>query len=150
MSKQRIELTGRNLEEIDSLGADEARDLFLSKFFTALCKILYPDKSDYLDGDIERWMTIPGANQLWSRFKEIVKNIHDHNGGWGYAEFEVLQDDEVHFIVGNLDNPTSETNEHKPETQVNYGIGSNYIALLGIKNIDPSGYIYQGTFKIPH
>lgn len=81
MTTQRIEFTGRNTEDITKLGAGEARSLFLDRFFTDFLKFLNPEEIDMLDEDIENWSRLPKASNIWHTFKEIIKNIYDHNGG---------------------------------------------------------------------
>lgn len=153
MHKERIEFTGRSQNDISNFGPDEARDMFLDRFFTAFYKIIYPDKSQFLDSKPEAWRTINGANIFWGLFKEMIKNIHDHNGGWGYCELEVSDDKLIQFEIRNSTNPNSEDNEHTPETKKNYGVGLNlakhFLSHNFISTFDiDKDYLYKGSYQM--
>ena len=149
MARFRLEFTGRNQAEIAQLGANEARSKFLYRFFTDLSKLIYPEKADFLDSADDAWMFIPRSNQLWMMFKEIIKNIHDHNGGWGYGEFEIGPDG-VRFELGNSPNPEPANSEHQPDSKVNFGVGLGYSRSFNFMTLDEGpDYIYRGTFQLP-
>lgn len=151
MTKQRIEFTGRSQDDISNFGPDITREMFINKFMTDLYKIVHPDKIEFLNSDPEAYCNIPGNNVVYTICVEMIKNIHDHNGGWGYCELEVTADKFISFEIGNLSNPTPETNEHSPETRQNYSRGLKLLRTMlehGIIiaiNID-GGYIYKGFY----
>jgi hypothetical protein len=150
MTKCHLEIAGRNQEEIELLGADEARYEFLYRCFCFLAQKFYPEKAGQFDGSEDAFLNIPNINNLWHLFKEIFKNIHDHNGGWGYMDLEIKENGLVSFTIGNLTNPTPETNEHQPETKANFGIGLDLATKgMGFSLDIDAGYVYKGTYQIP-
>jgi hypothetical protein len=91
---------------------------------------------------------------LEGMFKEIAKNIYDHNKGNGYLILNKIGDS-IEFEIGNRAAVLPDT-ELFPKTgrRVNFGVGLRNIPeiakTLGIElkiNI-PGGYVYSGTFLI--
>lgn len=153
MHKERIEFTGRNQDDINNFGANEARSMFLDRFFTALYKIIHPDKVQFLDSNLEAWRMLKEANVLWGLFKEMIKNIHDHNGGWGYCEIEVSDNKLIQFEIANSTNPNPADKEHTPETKINYGVGLNLVKHFLSHNFISSfdidkNYLYKGSYQM--
>ena len=91
---------------------------------------------------------------LDAMFKEIAKNIYDHNYGNGYLILNKIGK-YVEFEIGNRATSLSAA-ASRPVTgeRINFGDGLRSIPQiamsLGIKlKIDiPGGYIYSGTYQI--
>ena len=104
MNKQiNIQFTGRNIERYD----------FLDNFTDEVCKFLG-----------RGWEQ---DKELHIYNREIIKNIHDHNGGFGYVNIEVLPDGIIKVEINNSPCPTSVEKEYSPERKVNCNVGRRII-----------------------
>ena len=90
---------------------------------------------------------------------EIVKNIYDHNGGWGYVKLEKAADGKIYFKLGNVSGRKEAAvlpESHQENRPVNYGIGLSDVGIKKIAkviNIDltidiPSGFVYEGRYHL--
>jgi len=102
----------------------------------------------------ENYLHIAKNFGFYATLREIFKNIYDHNGNWGYAEFE-LKNNIVYFNIGNSNNPNPDTNEHQPNKKVNFGLGSTYfeaettkIIFIEFASDTTKNYLHQSTYRL--
>lgn len=127
---------------INFLGRQESEDDFAQEFNLVMDR-LSESKSDLILYRI-----------LW----EIVRNIYDHNGGWGYLKLRQMND-YLEFEIANT-KPTNPT-ETLLDSGPNFGIGlgtetqpsmifgyAKEIALELSLDVS-SGYLFKGRMKRP-
>lgn len=87
--------------------------------------------------------------------REIIKNIHDHNGCYGTIIVKKINQYNIVFECSNSPNPLPENNEHQPVERVNFNTGLNLLKSplsksgIEIELVDKLSYRYIVTYKYP-
>lgn len=88
--------------------------------------------------------------------REIIKNIHDHNGCHGSITVKKIDQYTIVFECSNSPNPFPETNEHQPVERVNFNAGLDLLLKstlfksgIEIELVDKLNYKYIVTYKYP-
>lgn len=114
-------------------------------------------RSEFLKSFTDQFILFMGENwfehrEFFMYIRELVKNIYDHNGCFGYIELDRMENGRYFCKIYNSTNPTPETNEYESNTPINFGIGLRWIAdstWPGISTeIDPSEpFSYKINYK---
>ncbi|MFA6460610.1 MAG: hypothetical protein WCV73_05220 [Patescibacteria group bacterium] len=151
------------LLRFDFTGRKAPRSDFLRQYYESVALFLHQDQAALIPQNLsvqERKSAIGDLICLDREFhtilREAIKNIYDHNGCWGYAEFKLCADDIVLFNISNLDNPTPEINEDHSEKSVNYGFGLGILLdskttksiFIGFESCSNTPYSYKGAYRI--
>lgn len=92
--------------QLSFTGQTKPRDEFLSDFRKDVSSFL--EREDYEDKELHLFL------------KEIVKNVYDHNGGYGFVRLEKTSSHKVLIEFGN----TSQlSNTSDKQAGVNFGVG---------------------------
>lgn len=87
-------------------GRTKSRDTFLSDFRNTVCNFLEREAQE--------------DKELHLYLKEIIKNMYDHNNGYGFALLEKISNEEIVIVIGNT---ATRNSTSKTQDRVNFGIG---------------------------
>lgn len=109
---------------------------------------------------LARLIDLQENREFFMMLKEIVKNIYDHNHGYGYARFRQITGNRIHFALGNTIFPESAEQAFFADdggvSRVNFGLGfSSYgiKAMAQFLDIDLSfdqvaGFLFEGEYQL--
>jgi len=92
-------------------GRHKSREKFLTDLLLKVSKFIIGNSFPPFTG--------PGQIVL----REFLKNIHDHNGCWGFVIMNRLSDGRFVFQIKNSLNPRPKENEYQSKIKINFGAG---------------------------